>query len=404
MTKQIVVIGAGQAAASFAAKLRSLDQTSKVTIIGDEPSHPYQRPPLSKKYLSGEMESERLLLRPETWYAENAVEVRTGIRAEMIDRAEKSVKLSSGETIAYDQLVLTTGSAARNLPDALTGGANNVYTVRNLADVEAMRAEFIEGRKLVVIGGGYIGLEAAAIARKFSVEVTLVEAAPRILGRVASEKTADFIRNLHTSHGVKIIEGIGVASMENTGGKISTVVLENGDEIAADFVIAGIGIIPGSALAEAAGLDCDQGILVDENSRTSDKDIFAAGDCARFFYQGNLIRLESVQNAIDQAENVALSVVSQLEPYVPKPWFWSDQYDITLQIAGLNFGYDDTVVRAGSSDTTQSVWYYQGDQLISVDAMNEPRAYMIGKRIIESGKNLPKDVVVDPDSNLKEWM
>ncbi len=404
MTKKIVVIGAGQAAASFVAKLRTLDQESHVTIIGDETSYPYQRPPLSKKYLSGEMDAERLLLRPKSWYSENKVDVITDTRAEDIDVSQKQARLSSGDMLAYDQLVLTTGSAARKLPSALTGDASNVYTVRNLADVNAMRAEFQKGRKLVVIGGGYIGLEAAAVARKFGVEVTLVEAAPRILGRVASELTADFIRKLHVNHDVRIVEGIGVQSMSHMDNKVSTINLDNGEALAADFVIVGIGIIPGSALAQDAGLDCDHGILVDENSRTSDADIFAAGDCTRFEYQGNLIRLESVQNAIDQAENAALSIAGQAEPYAPKPWFWSDQYDVTLQIAGLNMGYDDVILRQGASDASQSVWYYKGEQLISVDAMNEPRSYMIGKRIIEQRKSLPKDVAGDPSADLKSWM
>lgn len=404
MKQKIVVIGAGQAAASFVAKFRSLDQESQVTIIGEELSYPYQRPPLSKKYLLGEMDAERLLLRPQSWYDENAVEMRTGTQAKQIDTTQKQVELSSGEEISYDKLVLATGSAARKLPSALTDDARNVYTVRNLADVNSMRDEFREGRKLVVIGGGYIGLEAAAVARKFGVEVVLVEAAPRILGRVASEATADFIRKLHINKGVRIIENVGVKSMAQTARKVTTIALENGENISTDFMIAGIGIVPGSALAQEAGLDCDQGILVDVNSRTSDPHIYAAGDCTRFEYQGNLIRLESVQNAIDQAENAALSIAGQAAPYIPKPWFWSDQYDLTLQIAGLNSGYDEVVIRHGADENTQSVWYYKDNQLISVDAMNEPRSYMIGKRIIEGGKNLPKEVSKDPSADLKSWM
>ncbi len=404
MVEKIVVIGGGQAAASFCAKLRALGSNAQVTILSDEKYYPYQRPPLSKKYLLGEMELERLLLRPQLWYEENAIEVRTGVRVESIDRSHKKVSLSDGETVTYDTLFLATGSRPRKLPSQLTNDAQNIYAVRSIDDVDLMESEFKAGQNLVVIGGGYIGLEAAAVARKFDVNVTLVEAAPRILGRVACSETADFIRDLHRENNVEIIEGIGIQEFEIIANKIQAVVLVDGRRLAADFIIAGIGIETNSELADECGLEVEQGIRVDENGRTTDANIYAAGDCARFLFKGENIRLESVQNAIDQAENVALSVFGTPEPYVPKPWFWSDQFDLSLQIAGLNLGYTDVVVRKSTDEATQSNWYYKDDQLIAVDAMNEPRSYMIAKRVIESGRNIPKEVAADVTADLKAFL
>ena len=401
----ILVVGGGQAALSMAAKYRALGGEGDVIICGDEPAMAYQRPPLSKAYLAGDMERERLYLRPESWYEDQNITFRSGVSVSSIDRTAKTVTTSAGETLSYNKLVLATGSRARPLPEQMTDGISAIYTLRTLGDIDMMRDEFQHGRRLVVIGGGYIGLEAAAIARKLGVEASVVEAAPRILGRVASTETADFIRNMHLSHGVSFYEGVGVDSFEaGADGRVNAVLLSDGTHLDADFVIAGIGILPNSEVAEAAGLSCDGGIIVSQTCQTDDEDIFAAGDCTRFDYQGQLIRLESVGNAIDQGEVIAANLASGPTEYEAKPWFWSDQYDITLQIAGLNLGYDDIVVRPGTKDGTQSVWYYAGEKLLAVDAIGDARAYMIGKRLIESGKSLPKDKAADPHTNLKEFL
>ncbi|WP_343116465.1 NAD(P)/FAD-dependent oxidoreductase [Ostreiculturibacter nitratireducens] len=394
----IVIIGAGQAGASLAAKLRTLGYEGAVTMIGAEQQPPYQRPPLSKDYLLGKMELERLFLRASSFWEEQNVTLRLGQRVVGIDPAAKTVAFD-GETIAYDHLALTTGSVPRRLPAAIGGELQGVYTVRTLADVDAMEPEFREGRRLLIVGGGYIGLEAAAVAAKLGLKVTLVEAAPRILQRVASPETSDYFRKLHHSHGVELIEGVGLERLLGSP-RVTGAKLADGREVEADFVILGIGITPDTALAEAAGLEIENGIRTDEFGRTSDASIWAAGDCASFPWKGGRIRLESVGNAIDQAEVIAENMLGAEKPYAAKPWFWSDQYDTHLQIAGLNTGYDRIVTRRGE-DGAMSFWYYKGDELLAVDAMNDARAYMVGKRLIEMGKNPDPAAVADPETNLK---
>jgi len=400
----VLMIGAGQAALTTAEKYRAMGGEDEVIILGDELYIPYQRPPLSKAYLAGDMVLERLYLRPLEWFEKNRISIRSGCLVDAVDRAEKKVRLKGGETLSYDKLVLATGARARPLPEKLTKSAEGIYTLRSLKDIDSMRDEFKPGRRLLVIGGGYIGLEAAAIARKLGLDATVVEAAPRILGRVASAETAGFIRDMHLAHGVRLYEGTGLASFEISDNRVTAAILSDQTRIEIDFVIAGIGILANTELAEAAGLDCDEGILINEQCRTSDPDIFACGDCTRFDYQGERIRLESVGNAIDQGEVVAASLVGQPTSYNPKPWFWSDQYDMTLQIAGLNMGYDNTIVRQGAREGTQSVWYYKSDTLLAVDSLGDPRTYMIAKRILDAGKNVPKDIASDPETNLKDWL
>ncbi|XDZ66512.1 NAD(P)/FAD-dependent oxidoreductase [Alphaproteobacteria bacterium LSUCC0684] len=400
----ILIIGAGQAALTTAEKYRAMGGEDELIILGEEPVLPYQRPPLSKAYLAGDMPLERLYLRPREWFEKNNITMRPGCRIEAINRSEKSVRLDGGEHLAYDKLVLATGARARPLPREITADAAGIYTLRGLEDIDSMRPEFQAGRRLLVIGGGYIGLEAAAIARKLGLDVTVVEAAPRILGRVASEETADFIRDMHLGKGVEFHEGKGLASLDVSAGRVAGATLTDGTRLKVDFVIAGIGILANTELAEEADIRCDEGILINGECRTSDPDIYACGDCTRFEYKGEQIRLESVGNAIDQGEVVAANLAGHKAAYMPKPWFWSDQYDLTLQIAGLNRGYDDTIVRPGPREGTQSVWYYAADQLIAVDALGDPRAYMIAKRLIDAGKNLPKDIAGDAEANLKDWL
>lgn len=394
-----VVIGAGQAGASLVAKLRSSGFEGQITLIGEEPVPPYQRPPLSKAYLLGDMALERLFLRPESYYADQNITLKMGASVSKIDAAKREVHFGD-EVLQYDQLALTTGSSANSLPAAIGGALEGVYTVRTLADVDAMASEFGAGKRALIVGGGYIGLEAAAVARKLGVEVTVVEMAERILQRVAAPQTSDYFRALHSSHGVDIVEGVGLDCLTGEG-RVDGAKLTNGTELKVDFVIVGVGIAPNSDIAQAAGLVIENGIAVDEQGRTSDPNIWSAGDCASFELRGARRRLESVQNAIDQAEAVAENMKGAGKTYTPKPWFWSDQYDVKLQIAGLNIGYDTVVERREPNGAAVSFWYYQGDTLLAVDAMNDARNYMIGKRLIEAGKSPAQEDIANPDTDMK---
>ena len=396
---RVVIVGAGQAGAALAAKLRSLGHAGEIVMLGDEPQPPYQRPPLSKAYLLGEMSEDRLWLRAPEFWAENGVDLRMGQPVTALDPAGKTVALG-GQVLAYDHLALTTGSTPRSLPAAIGGALPGVYTVRTLADIDAMKPEFQQGRRVIIVGGGYIGLEAAAVASKLGLQVTVLEMAPRILQRVASPATSDHVRALHLAHGVTVLESTGLDRLVGDA-RVTGATLTDGRTLPADFVIVGVGITPNTALAEGAGLTIDNGIATDAMGRTSDPAIWAAGDCASFPWAGGRLRLESVGNAIDMAEAVAANILGADLPYVAQPWFWSDQFDLKLQIAGLNTGYDRTVTRQGAGDldgTAASIWYYRGDTLLAVDAMNDARAYMVGKRLIEAGKSPAPDLVTStPD-------
>lgn len=397
---RVVIVGAGQAGAALAAKLRALGHQGEIVMLGDEPAPPYQRPPLSKAYLLGEMEEDRLWLRAPEFWAEQGVELRLGQAVTDLDPVAKTVTVS-GEALEYDHLALTTGSTPRRLPAAIGGSLEGVYTVRTLADVDAMRDEFQPGHKAIIVGGGYIGLEAAAVASKLGLDVTVLEMAPRILQRVASPETSDYVRALHQSHGVKVLESTGLDRLVGDD-RVEGALLKDGRMLSADFVIVGVGITPNTHLAGNAGLVLDNGIATDEMGRTSDPSIWSAGDCASFPWKGGRIRLESVGNAIDQAEAVAANILGAGEAYQAKPWFWSDQYDLKLQIAGLNTGYDRIVSRKGEGDAA-SFWYYRDADLLAVDAMNDSRAYMVGKRLIEMGKS-PAPEVIEAASDLKSLL
>jgi 3-phenylpropionate/trans-cinnamate dioxygenase ferredoxin reductase subunit len=393
----IVIIGAGQAGSSLAIKLRALGYQGTVTLIGEEPYAPYQRPPLSKTYLLGEMALERLYLRPEEVYRDQNIELRLGTQVTAIDPVAQVISLGA-ETLSYDQLALTTGSTPRLLPEAIGGRLKNVFAVRGLADVDAMRPAFERGGHVLIIGGGYIGLEAAAVAAKRGLKVTLVEMADRILQRVACAQTSDYFRALHQSHGVTLLEGVGLSSLTGTD-HVTAAILSNGTTLDIDFALVGVGIQPNTQLADAAGLTLNNGIETNALGQTSQSKIWAAGDCASFPYQGERIRLESVPNAIDQAEVVAANMLGAQKAYHATPWFWSDQYDVKLQIAGLNQGFENVVTRIGEAG--RSHWYYKAGQVLAVDAMNDPRAYMVAKRLIEVGKTADPALVADPGSDLK---
>jgi 3-phenylpropionate/trans-cinnamate dioxygenase ferredoxin reductase subunit len=395
---RVVVIGAGQAGSSLVTKLRALGHDGPVTLIGAERVVPYQRPPLSKAYLMGEIGVDRLILRAEEFYVEQDITLRLGVPVTWIDRASQEVRVN-GEHLPYDALVLATGSVPRRLPAAIGGDLPGVYTLRDIVDVDAMRGAFRPGARVVIVGGGYIGLEAAAVARKLGLEVTVVEMAPRILQRVAAPETSDWFRALHRAHGVTLLEGTGLARLLGTD-HLTGAELADGRVLPCDFVIVGVGIAPATGLAEAAGLALDNGIAVDAFGRSSDPAVWAAGDCASFPHAGGRLRLESVGNAIDMAEAVAANIVGAAEPYVAKPWFWSDQYDAKLQIAGLNTGYTHVVTRKTSEDQV-AFWYFRGGTLLAVDAMNDARAYMVGKRLIEAGRSPDPVVLADPAADLK---
>jgi 3-phenylpropionate/trans-cinnamate dioxygenase ferredoxin reductase subunit len=392
----VVIVGAGQAAASLVARLRSRGFEGSITLVGEEPVPPYQRPPLSKAYLLGEMELSRIFLRPENFYVENDVALKLGKPVTAIDRASRTVRVGD-EDVPYGDLVLCTGSAPRRLPASIGGDLEGVHVVRTLADVDAMAPRFEPGARVLIVGGGYIGLEAAAVASKLGLKVTLVEAADRILSRVAAPETADWFRALHQSHGVEIREGTGLERLTGED-SVTGAILSDGTTLDVDFVIAGVGIAPCTKLAEDAGLRIENGVAVDRRGRTSDPHVWAAGDCASFPGATGPMRLESVGNAIDMGELVADNLMGAERDYAAAPWFWSDQYDVKLQIAGLNAGYDRVVVREG---TGRSHWYYRGDTLLAIDAMNDSRAYMVGKRLIEGGKSPDPDAVADPDTDLK---
>ena len=405
MVDRIVVAGGGQAASSLMVKLRSLGYEGSITLVGDEPHLPYQRPPLSKKYLAGEMPRDRLLLRQAAWYEKNGVDLHLNSRITGIDRKKQLVELCNGETLDYDRLALTTGARPRRLPSEIGGDLPGVYLMRDLADADALREIMTGGQRLLVIGGGYIGLEAAAEAAKKGLDVTVIEMAERILQRVACAPTSDFFRALHQKHGVDIRETLGLKHLK--AGEASAIEATFSDEtiVPFDLVIVGIGIQPNSELAADAGLEIElDAIAVDEFGQTSDPSIFAAGDCTAFRWNDQFIRLESVQNATDQGAVIAANMLGHHQLYCPEPWFWSDQYDVKLQIAGLHIGYDDVVQRDGAKAGAKAHFYYQGDRCLAVDAMNDPVAYNVTKRLLAAGQPLPKEVAADAGLDLKSLL
>jgi len=401
VTGRLVIVGAGQAAFALAAKLRALKDERPITIIGSEDVYPYQRPPLSKKYLLGEMSFDRLMFRPEEWYAENNVDIRLSTWAEDIDRKAKTVRMQDGSTLAYDKLVLATGAAPRLLPASIGGDLEGVLTVRDKRDADRLMEEMKPGRRLLVIGGGYIGLEAAAVARKLGLDVTLIEMADRILQRVAAKETADIMRGIHQANGVSIREKTGLVRLVGMDGRVAAAELSDGAMLDVDFVIVGIGVTPNDRLARESGLEVGNGIVVDNYTRTSDRDIHAVGDCALLPWRGQSVRLESVQNAVDQAEATAAVLAGTETAYEAKPWFWSDQYEVKLQIAGFNLGYDETVLRPGAREGSWSVWYFRDGRFVAVDAVNDAKAYVAGKKLLDTGAEPDRAILADASADLK---
>jgi len=398
----VVVIGAGQAGASLCAKLRQSGFEGKLSLVGNEKYLPYQRPPLSKKYLLGDINLERLYIKPQKFYTDYNINLILGSSISNINKSQKIVYYENG-SLKFDHLVLTTGSTPRQLPKNVVRGLKNIFYVRSVDDVNQMASIFSEGKKALIIGGGYIGLEAASVCRKLGINVTLIEMSDRILNRVSSPETANYFRKAHIDQGVKILENTDLKSFLGET-EVTGAILQNDKKIDVDFVVVGIGILPNDNLAQNAGLEIENGIKTNLLGQTSNETIWAAGDCASFLFKKKHIRLESVQNAIDQAENVAENILGANKEYNPSPWFWSDQYDIKLQITGLNTGYDELFVRHSTGDRGLSHWYFKMGKLISVDAINDPRSYMIGKRIIETGKKISPQVITDIHFDLKKLL
>ena len=405
MPEKIVIIGAGQAGGQAAQSLRSGGFEGTITLIGEEPHAPYQRPPLSKKYLMGEMDIDRIELKPKSFYKDNEIDLRLKTKADSIDRSAQTVALSTGEIIPYDKLILATGSCVRelNIPGA---ELPQVFYLRTIDDVDGIRGALKDGSRIAIIGGGYIGLEVAAVALKLGAEVTVVEMADRVMNRVVAPEISAFFEKLHKDAGVDLRVNAGVTKIIDQGGNVGGVECSDGSTIPADIVVIGVGILPGDELAKAAGLDINDGITVDHFAQTSDPNILAAGDCTNLPSElvGRRIRLESVQNAIDQAKTAANTILDKKKPYNEVPWFWSDQYDIKLQIAGLSFGYDQTVVRGNPDEKSFAVFYLKEGAIIAVDAVNAVPEFMIGKRLVGAHAKIDPARLADMSVSMKEMM
>ena len=387
----IVAIGGGQASFSFIQKLKALGYSGEITLICGEKAIPYQRPPLSKKFLLGDMTKEQLFFRPESYYRDNKINLVIGKKVVKVNTNKKSIELEDGFNLPYDKLFFGTGASPRKFSDEMVNKTKSIYYIRSIKDIESVSKHFVSNRSLVIIGGGYIGLEVAAVARKLGLKVTIFEVQERILKRVASNKVADYFRDLHTKNGINIKENVSVERFVFEGNNLKAVFTDQGESISTDFVVAGIGIEPNVYLAKNAGLLVQNGILVDSSCCTSDPNIFAAGDCANFPYKGQRIRLESVGNAIEQSEVAAETILGKVSIYEALPWFWSDQFNTKLQIAGLNFGYTDVVERINGEKI--SFWYFKEGNLLSVDAINDPISFMVGKKLIEMKKVInPRDL------------
>jgi 3-phenylpropionate/trans-cinnamate dioxygenase ferredoxin reductase subunit len=400
--ERIVIIGAGQAGVQAAATLRAEGFDGALTLIGEEPFPPYQRPPLSKAYLAGDFARERLFLKPDSFYAETRCDLRLGIAARRIERPAKAVHLSDGTALAYDRLLLTTGARIRKVP--VTGAdLPGVYYLRGIEDVDALRPHFRTGARLAVVGGGYIGLEVAAVAVKSGLQVTVVEAADRVMVRAASPQLSAFYEAEHRAHGVQFQLGSMAEAFEGTA-QVDAVRTNRG-RVAADFVLAGIGVVPNCELARDAGLDCDNGIAVDEFAATSDPDIFAAGDCTSHpAFAGGRVRLESVQNAIDQAKHAALAMLGKGAAYREVPWFWSDQYDLKLQIAGLAQQGDATIQRGDPQTRKFSVFHLRDGVVAAVEAVNAPPDYIVGRKLIAARARIAPERLGDLAVPIKSFV
>jgi 3-phenylpropionate/trans-cinnamate dioxygenase ferredoxin reductase component len=398
----VVILGAGQAGFQAAASLRQAGFDGRVVLIGEEPCIPYQRPPLSKSYLAGETGLDGVWLRPEAFYAKEAIELELGETATAIDRRTRHVELASGRKFAYDHLVLATGARFRPLP---VPGAEfeGVWPLRTLGDADALRPQLAEAQDAVVIGAGFIGLEFAAVARKAGVGVHIIEVTQRPMGRVVSLPLSQFYTEAHRAWGASVLLGTGVSRILGRNGRAAGVETSDGRKLPADLVLIGIGVLPNSEIAGAAGLAVDNGIVTDETLATADPAIFAIGDCANYpsrFADGRC-RLESVQNAVDQGHAVAAAIGGKPAAFDKVPWFWTDQGDLKLQIAGLTTGHDHAVLRGEPESRAFSVFCFGGDRLIGVESVNRPADHMVARRLLLADPRLSPQQAADPDFDLR---
>ena len=400
-----VIVGAGHAGAQAAIGLRQQGFAGTIALIGREPFPPYERPPLSKDYLAGEKPFERIMIRPEQFWAERGITLILSTAVTKIDSEAREVSLSGRGKLGYSDLIWAAGGDARRLscPGAHLEG---IHAVRDRADVDRLMAELAGGaRRFVVIGGGYIGLEAAAVLIKLGCQVTLVEALDRVLNRVAGPELSEFFHTEHRAHGVDLRLGVGVESIGGDGTRVTSVKLATGEELPCDGVIVGIGIVPAVGALIAAGAAGSNGVDVDENCRTTLDHIYAVGDCAAHandYADGAVIRLESVQNANDMANTAARAICGAPEPYHALPWFWSNQYDLKLQTAGLNLGYDSAVLRGDPAARSFSVIYLKGGRIVAVDAVSSTKDYVQGRKLIEAGAVIAPADLADVSRQLKE--
>ena len=393
MPERIVIIGAGQAGAQGVATLRAEGFAGQLMLVGDEPFAPYQRPPLSKAYLAGTFDRERLYLKPAQFYDEAKCELILDNAAVHIDRTLKLVGLSDGQHLNYDSLLIATGSRVRRIrcPGADLDG---IHCMRGMADVDALQPEFTPGKKLAVIGGGYIGLEVAAVAAKHGLDVTVFEALDRLMQRAVSPPVSAFYEKVHRDAGVTVMLNTALEAFEGDGRMEA--VRAGGKSYPCDIALVGIGIVPNVELAEAAGLACDDGIVVDEFAATSDPAIFAAGDCTRHpGRDGQMVRLECVQNAIDQAKHAAIAMLGRPSRYAEVPWFWSDQYDLKLQIAGLARRGGDIVLRGDPAMRKFAAFHLKDGAVIAVEAVNAAPEYLMGRKLIAEGTHVAADRLAD---------
>ncbi len=400
----VVIIGAGHAGGTAAALLRQYGHVGPITMIGDEPIAPYQRPPLSKAWLKGEADADALALKPAEFYGENNIDFRPGVTATGLDRAGKSVTLSDGTSLAYDILILATGARAIALP--IEGAdLDGIMFLRTAAHAEALKAKIAPGKKLAVVGGGYIGLEVAASGRALGADVVVLEREPRLLARVACPELSSFFQSYHEAHGVRFELGATAAGFLGAEGHVTGVKLADGRVIDCDVVVVGVGAHPNDELAKDAGLDCARGVVVDLDARSvTDPNIFAIGDVAHrpMPIYDRMFRMESVPNALEQAKQVASAITGRPRPTGECPWQWSDQFDLKLQIAGYAFDVDQILVRGDPASAKFAVFHLKGDQVQSVEAINSPPEFMMGKSLILSRKPVDKAKLADPSVSMKE--
>ena len=400
MPENIVIIGAGQAGSQAVQSLRAEGFTGPITMVGDEAYAPYQRPPLSKSYLLGTFERARLFLKADAYYAEAGCELILNTSAKAIRSAERIVELNDGRKLPYDKLLLATGARVRKLrcPGADLPG---VHYLKTIADVDGLQAVFQAGKRIAIVGGGYIGLEVAAVGAKRGLDVTVFEAMDRLMARAVSPALSDFYAREHEKAGVKLMLKTGVEAFEGNG-KVERVIA-GGKACDADIVLVGIGVVPCDELAVAAGLASTDGIVVDQNARTGDPHIWSAGDCTRHVgREGHEIRLECVQNAIDQAKHAALSMVDKHKTYSEVPWFWSDQYDLKLQIAGLARPTDTLVLRGDPGLRKFAVFHLRDGAVAAVEAVNAAPEYMIGKKLVAESKRIAAETLADTSIPMKQ--